>query len=58
MATNLERFKKDLKKLLDLGTQLEHAMLRDVWGKDTFDEAIKKQLGKVSSPPGLVQFQS
>ena len=36
MAVNLERFKNDLKALIELGQNLEFSMMLEVFGKDKF----------------------
>jgi hypothetical protein len=36
MAVNLERFKNDLKELIELGQKLELAMMMEVSGTDKF----------------------
>jgi hypothetical protein len=46
MATNLDRFKKDLDRLIELGGQLENAMMKSIFGEEKFAEAVKKQVGK------------
>lgn len=44
MATNLDRFKKDLDRLIVAGTRLQFAMSRDIQGKAEFEKSIKEQL--------------
>lgn len=44
MAANLDRFKKDLERLITTGTALEYAMIKDIQGKDEFEKSIKAQL--------------
>jgi hypothetical protein len=46
MATNLERFKKDLDRLITQGDLLEYAMVRDVAIRDEFTRQVREQLGK------------
>lgn len=45
MAANLERFRKDLDRLVHQGLLLEYAMMRDVLGAD-FTKQVFKQLDK------------
>ena len=44
MATNLDRFKKDLDRLIAVGEKLEYAMLKEIQGKAVFEKSIKDQL--------------
>lgn len=44
MSINIERFKKDLNKLIDQGNQLELSMVRKIQGKNEFDKHIRKKL--------------
>lgn len=44
MATNLDRFKKDLDRLILVGTRLEYAMIKEIQGKAEFEKSIKKRL--------------
>jgi len=44
VAINLERFKKDLSKLVEAGGHLMNSMMREVHG-DAFDKQVKKSLG-------------
>ncbi len=46
MTMNLERFEKDLEKLINQGTSLELAMKRVVVGESEFKKRISGQLGK------------
>ena len=46
MATNLERFTKDLDRLIRQGELLEIAMIREIAGEDAF---IKKFRGKLKA---------
>jgi len=48
MATNLERFRKDLDRLIDNGTILEYSMKRAI-DKKAFDASAKEQLKEKSS---------
>ncbi|MDD5307076.1 MAG: hypothetical protein PHU25_07115 [Deltaproteobacteria bacterium] len=45
MATNLERFRKDLDRLISQGERLEFLMLKEVMQGDKLDELIRKQVG-------------
>ena len=45
MATNLDRFKKDLDALIEKGNQLHHAMQLECH-PDEFTAALKKEIGK------------
>lgn len=45
MASNIDRFKKDLDSLVARGQLLEYAMQREVMGHKEFDAQIKKSLG-------------
>ena len=46
MASNIDRFKKDLDTLMVRGEILEYAMERESTGKEKFDAQIKKLLGE------------
>jgi hypothetical protein len=46
MAANVERFKKDLDRLLDLGRKLDISMLREVWGDDNLTKQLAPRLSK------------
>jgi hypothetical protein len=46
MAVNLERFKKDLERLIELGTYLELAMLLDLFGKEKFEKQFFQNTSK------------
>jgi hypothetical protein len=45
MASNIERFKKDLQKLVDQGDLLDLSMRRQT-AKKEFDDEVRKQMGK------------
>nr|WP_294553303.1 hypothetical protein [uncultured Rhodopila sp.] len=49
MATNLERFKKDLDRLIEQGGLLECALQRAVWKDGEFEKEVEKQIGKEKS---------
>lgn len=44
MAINLDRFKKDLESLIELGNQLEYAMIKSIKGDVAFEKMVKPQL--------------
>lgn len=44
MATNLDRFKGDLEKLIELGQSLEYAMIREI-DENNFLKQLRKQIG-------------
>lgn len=46
MASNIDRFKKDLDALVARGKLLEYAMRREFMGKKEFDAQIKESLGE------------
>ncbi len=46
MATNLERYKKDLERLLGLGVTLDLAMTKELWKDDGFSKQVRKQFGE------------
>jgi len=43
MATNLDRFKKDLDRLIDTSFTLEYAMIKEIQGKTAFEKAVREQ---------------
>jgi lipid II:glycine glycyltransferase (peptidoglycan interpeptide bridge formation enzyme) len=45
MASNIDRFRKDLDALVDKGQMLENSMRRDCIGEKEFDPQVKKQFG-------------
>jgi hypothetical protein len=46
MASNLERFKDDLARLIREGQALDIAMVRDISKSDEFLKQVREQLGK------------
>jgi hypothetical protein len=44
MAVNLERFRNDLKQLIERGQRLELAMLMDLIGRDEIRKRYSKKL--------------
>lgn len=46
MASNIDRFKKDIDSLVSRGKLLEFAMRRESMGKKEFDAQLKKSLGE------------
>lgn len=45
MASNIDRFHKDLDALIEKGQNLEYAMQREIMGAKEFDAQVKKQVG-------------
>lgn len=50
MASNIDRFKKDLDSLVARGKLLEYAMRRESMGKKEFDARINESLGEKADP--------
>jgi hypothetical protein len=59
MSTNLERFKKDLEKLIATGHSLQLAMQREC-SRENFDAQVKKEFGKEADKflKGLPSFKA
>ncbi|MBX3431685.1 MAG: hypothetical protein KF779_19025 [Hyphomonadaceae bacterium] len=52
MAANLERFSKDLERLIREGLMLELAMIRDIIGEAAFLKQVKADIEKRAKEPG------